>query len=99
MLVIAIVLLATSAICWWNFGDAGTSRFVTAATGRIGLVMGALWLAWSSLKRPAAWLPPGFAVGGVILIAVIAVQPRLMIVMIPAVGLLVTVASIARKFR
>ena len=99
VLIISVVLLGTSAICHWNFGEDGWARFVISSTGRVGLVMGALWLAWPSLKRPAAWLPPGFAVGGVILIAVVAVQPRLVFVMVPAFGVLMTVASIARKFR
>ena len=63
VLVIAIGLLLTCGIVTWKYGQAGSSKFVAAATGRVGLVMVALWLAWPSLRKPASWLPPGFAVG------------------------------------
>ena len=99
VLVLAIALLAICGLVSWQFGTDGTARFVASATGRVGLVMGALWLAWPSLRRPAAWLPPGIAVGGVIGLAVIAAQPRLALVAIPAMGVLFTVASIVRAFR
>lgn len=99
VLIIAIVLLSVSAgVSWW-FGDDSTARFAASGTGRIGLVMAALWLAWPSLRRPAAWLPPGIAVGVVIALAVVAFQPRLIVVVVPAVGLLFTLAAAVRAMR
>ncbi|MDA8743633.1 hypothetical protein N9N28_03265 [Rubripirellula amarantea] len=99
VLVISIVLLLACGIVTWQYGTDGTARFVASATGRVGLVMGALWLAWPSLRRPASWLPPGLAVGGVIVLAVVAAQPRLAFVAIPAMGVLFTIASVVRAFR
>ena len=76
VLLCAVVLLSIFAATKISTGVAGTSEFVAAATGRVGLVMAALWLAWPSLKKPARWLPPGVAVLIVGLLVVLAAQPR-----------------------
>ncbi|MGI9474952.1 MAG: hypothetical protein ACR2NZ_25700 [Rubripirellula sp.] len=99
VLVISIVLLVTFAVVSWRFGNQGSAKFVAAATGRIGLVMAALWLAWPSLRRPASWLPPGFAVIGVVALAVLAAQPRLIVVAIPALGTLLALATVVRSIK
>ncbi len=99
VLIVSVVLLIVSASISWQFGNDSTARFAASASGRIGLVMFALWLAWPSLKAPAAWLPPGIAVGLVIALAVVAAQPRLIFVALPAVGFLFTLASVVRFFR
>lgn len=81
------------------FGSGAASAFGTAAMVRIGLVLGAIWLAWDSLQRPARWFPPGIAVAGIVGIVVIAAQPRLALAVIPLIGVLIFVGSIARAFR
>ena len=43
-LVISITMLIVALAAWW-FSAGSTGKFVAAACGRIGLVMGALWLA------------------------------------------------------
>jgi hypothetical protein len=97
VLILAVGLLVTSGLVTWQYGNAGSAKFIAAATGRIGLVMAALWLAWPSLRRPARWLPPGLAVIGVLILAVLAAQPRLIIVAVPALGVLLTLAMIIRS--
>ena len=92
------LLIASGAVTIWGHQD-GSSKFAAAATGRIGLVLVALWLAWPSLRRPAAWLPPGVAVAGVVVLAVLAAQPRLIFVAIPAFGALLAIATIVRVFK
>ncbi len=99
VLVLAVGLLMICGWVTWRYGQAGSAKFVAAATGRIGLVMAALWLAWPSLRRPAQWLPPGFAIIGVVTLAVLAAQPRLIIVAIPAFGGLLALATIVRSLR
>ena len=100
VLAIAVVLLAVWAIATFVFQkDGGAGSFASAAAGRIGLVMGALWLAWPSLRRPASWLPPGIAVAGVGALVLLAAQPRLIVVAIPALGLLLAVATTVRVFK
>ena len=98
VLVIALVMLAG-----WFFApdasDGNSGKFAGEAMGRIGLVMGALWIAWPSIRRPAQWLPPGMAVGGVVLLGLLAARPTLIAVAIPAVGGLITVAALARMFK
>jgi hypothetical protein len=97
MLLLIAVSLGGGCIALWWWGDT-SSQLYAAAMGRISLVLGALWLAQPSLRRPAQWLPPGMAVGGVILLAVLAAQPRLFVVAIPIFFALLTVAAIARTF-
>lgn len=98
VLALALILLIGGGLGKWYEG-ADSIPFASAAMIRIGLVLGALWLAWPSLRRPARWLPPGAAVIGVIALAVVAAQPRLIIVAIPAVGALISLAAMARAFR
>lgn len=69
------------------------------AAGRVGLVMGGLWIAWPSLLRPINWLPPGIAVAGVIALGVIAARPNLAIVAIPLVGTALFVTTIIRGLK
>lgn len=91
--------MLTLALLAWFFLTGSTGKFMAAACGRIGLVMGALWLAWPSLKRPAKWLPASIPVIGVIALLVIAAQPRLIIPAIPIVGSLIALTAFARAFR
>ena len=99
VLVLSIGLLLISGVATFWFGEAGSSKFLAAACGRIGLVMAALWMAWPSLRRPASWLPPGVAIIGVGVLALLAAQPRLIVVAIPAIGTLIVVGSIIRLMK
>ncbi len=99
MLILAIGLLLISGFATYGLSQVGATKFMAAACGRIGLVMGALWLAWPSLRRPASWLPPGVAVVGVGVLAVLAAQPRLIVVAIPMLGTLVVVGTIVRAMK
>lgn len=100
-LVMAIILLSISAVA--HFTSASTTDssrdFLIAASGRIGIVLAALWLAWPSLKRPTKWLPASAPVIGVIALIVIAAQPKLLLPTIPIVGGLITLSAIVRAFR
>ncbi|WP_246114379.1 hypothetical protein [Rubripirellula tenax] len=99
VLVISIVLLVACGVVTWKFGSDGSARFLSAATGRVGLLMAALWLAWPSLKKPARWLPPGIAVAGVIGLAVIAVRPQLALVVFPAIATVGAITVFVRGLR
>jgi hypothetical protein len=61
--------------------------------------MAALWLAWPSLRRPAKWLPPGLLAIVLVAVGACAVQPRLVFVLVPLVGGLITFAGFIRFFR
>ncbi|TWT66628.1 hypothetical protein [Allorhodopirellula solitaria] len=80
-------------------GSASTSGFMIASLTRIGLVFGAIWFAWDSLRRPARWLPPGLAVLGVGAIVVVAAQPKLIIAALPLFGVVAVLTSVLRVFR
>ena len=100
-LAMAIVLLTISAVAHFT-SDSGTDSsrdFLIAASGRIGIVLAALWRAWPSLKRPAKWLPASAPVIGVIALIVIAAQPKLLLPAIPIVGGLIAFSAIVRAFR
>lgn len=98
VLVCAIGMLA-GCLAMARYGEGGSSNFASGAMGRIGLVLAALWLAWPSLRRPASWLPPGIAAAGVLALAVLAAQPRLIVAAVPALGALLAVAAIVRTFK
>lgn len=99
-LALSIVMLTTALATWWFYGQqSGTTKFVAAACGRIGLVLFALWLAWPQLKRPAKWLPASAPVIGIVALIVIAAQPRLLIPAIPIVGALITLSAFVKAFR
>ncbi len=97
-LAISVVMLSTGVLAWF-YGKTSNADFVAAACGRIGLVMGALWLAWPTLKKPAKWLPASAPVIGVIALVVLAAQPRLIIPAIPIVGGLITLSVFVKAFR
>jgi hypothetical protein len=97
--IVAAILLVTSALMTFWPGQSGTASFAASASGRIGLVLAALWLAWPSLQRPASWLPPGIVVLCVLALAVIAAQPRLVVVAVPAVAALIALAGFVRMMR
>lgn len=99
-LVVSVLMLLTALATWWFYGEqSGASKFVAAACGRIGLVLGALWLAWPQLKKPAKWLPASAPVIGIVALIVIAAQPRLLIPAIPIVGALITLSAFVKAFR
>lgn len=79
--------------------DGDAAAFGANGMLRIGLVFGGLWLAWDSLRKPARWLPPGLAVLGVIGMAMVAAQPKMLIAVLPAFTVLLTVGSIVRAIR
>lgn len=80
-------------------GSASASGFMIASLTRIGLVFGAIWFAWESLRRPARWLPPGLAVLGVVAIIAVAAQPKLLLAVLPLFGLVAVLTSVLRFFR
>lgn len=102
---LALVMLVAGGVAYFTsvgeetLGSASAHAFATAALVRVGLVLGALWLAWDSLRRPAKWLPPGLAVAGVIGIVVVAAQPRLLLAIGPALGVLGVLSAVMRVFR
>ena len=98
VLVLAIGLLLGS-VGLRVLDDESANVFASMAMARIGLVLGAVWLAWDSLRRPARWLPPGVAVAGLLGIAAIASQPRLAVVVIPALTALIVLGTFIRAVK
>ncbi|WP_231603196.1 hypothetical protein [Neorhodopirellula pilleata] len=98
MLSLAAVASVTPWLTDWT-GSESTRDFLISAMTRIGLVIGAIWLAWDSMRRPARWIPPGLAVAGVVGIIVIAAQPKLIFAIVPLLGGLAVLTSIVRVIR
>jgi len=57
---------------------------VAAACVRVGTVLGLLWLAYPDLRMVPGWLWGGILIGGIVL----ALRPRLAVVVIPLAALL-----------
>jgi len=66
---------------------------------RIGIVMLALWLALPTLKQPLLWLPPGVAGLCLVMIGVLAAQPKLIVVILPALLVLISMRWVFRLLR
>lgn len=98
LLTTAAIGYATPWLGTW-IGSESTTQFVVSAMTRIGLVLGAIWLAWDSMRRPASWLPPGLAMVGVVGIVVVAAQPKLIFAIVPLLGGLAVLTSVVRVFR
>jgi hypothetical protein len=86
---------------WQNTLDQqeGGGQFASNSLLRIGIVMIALWLALPTLKKPISWVPPGVVVVCLVAVGAVAAQPKLIFVIAPAVGLLLTLGGFARFFR
>lgn len=97
-LIMSIVFLCGSFASWY-YGGESASKFASSAMGRIGLVLGALWLAWPSLQRPARWLPAGAPIICLAALLVLAANPRLVVFVLPAAGALIALGMFARNSR
>lgn len=85
---IAAGLLVTSGLLLWSEAESAAHVQARAACLRIGVTMGAVWLAYPRLQRLPAWL-----LGGVLMLAVVvAVRPRLL----PLAAVLLVVMLIVR---
>ena len=76
---IALVCLAAAAWLWWFPLTWQGSAALQGATTRIGLVMGAIWLALPQLSRIPGWILQLVAATALI----VAVRPKFAIVAIP----------------
>lgn len=84
-----------------SFGFQDVGRFATNSLLRLAIVLTCLWLAWPSFHKPLSWLPAGTAMILLVGIGAVAVQPRILPLMIPALlGALslVWVIRLARQF-
>lgn len=99
LLLISLVAMGLGIVLSWR-GELESGRiFASASAFRIGVVLFALWLALPSLKKPAQWLPPGMAVLCLVGIMAVAAHPRLILVIAPAIGMLLTLGWVVRMFR
>ncbi|TWU37732.1 hypothetical protein Q31b_45210 [Novipirellula aureliae] len=98
VLLVAVVMLFSSTAAWW-WGESSFANFSSAALGRMGLVMGAIWIAWPSLRRPAAWFPAAVPVIGIVALMILAAQPRLIFAVLPAAGMLMALTVVVKVFR
>lgn len=99
LLLIALVSMGVGIVLSLR-GELESGRILASASAfRIGLVMFALWLALPSLKKPAQWLPPGMAALCLVGIMAVAAQPRLILIIAPAIGTLLTLGWLVRMFR
>lgn len=102
---LAVILLTAAALAYVSgvlpewIGSAASASFLISAMTRMGLVFAAIWLAWDSLQRPARWLPPGLALLGTLSIILVAAQPKLLIAVLPLLGIVAVLTTVLRAFR
>lgn len=95
---VALACLVAAIVLRSQFGTTMT-MFVSAALFRISLVLGAISLAWDSLRKPARWLAPGMAAACLVGLAIMAAQPRLVLVIAPLAGVVLTAGAVMRSMR
>ncbi len=99
MLPLAITL-ACAAIGLWLFAATGSMLGVGAVgLGRLALLLGLVWLAWPSLQKPAEWLPSGVTAVVLVCLGACAVQPRLLLLLIPLMGTVIGIGAAMRFLR
>jgi len=103
LLLVVLSAGVAAAIRWWPREEApleGSIPLVMAiGLTRLALVMGALWVAWPVARKPAMWMPPGLLALAFVLFGICAVQPRLAIALVPAIGSLIALSAVLRFFR
>ncbi|SRR6056297_1219062 len=100
VLVLAIVFMIAGVMLRLSTEESSAhGSFGAGSLFRLSIAMGALWLAWPSLRRPATWLPPGMVIVILIGVGVVVAQPRLLIAALPAVGILLALSAVIRLFR
>jgi len=86
--IVAIVLLAIGFITWTRGPSDNSAVSFAAGCIRVGIVLGALWLALPQLLRFLSQTPKWLLVASTIGIVACAVKPWLLVVAIPLLGLL-----------
>jgi endonuclease/exonuclease/phosphatase (EEP) superfamily protein YafD len=103
ILVFTVLFAVGAAALRWGVGHWHLSNPLWMVTSigmtRIALVLGTLWIAWPTVRRPAMWFPPGILAVALIALGACVVQPRLAIAIIPALGTLLALAGFVRFFR
>ena len=79
--------------------DDSNIKIICEMMGRVGLFLGALWLAWPSLRRPAQWVPPGIAMLCLVGLVILAAQPKLRVFILPAIGAAIMAGVIIKAIR
>jgi len=103
-ILVFIVLLAGGALAIrWGMHHWQLSNSLWTVTWigmiRFAVVLGTLWIAWPTVRRPAMWFPPGIVAVALIALGACVIQPRLAIAIVPAMGTLLAFAGFVRFFR
>ncbi len=99
------ILAAVAGLGWYLWGQEtslGSSSLMKVAPeglARLAVVLGAVWLAWPVVRKPAMWLPPGILLVSLAIFAVCVVQPRAAIALLPLLGVLLGFSAMVRFFR
>ncbi len=81
---VALVLLGAAVALWARSPDWDREQVLLAACVRVGLVMGAIWLAHPQLVKLPTWLPNVMLVVAI----VVALKPKLIVIAVPLLLLL-----------
>lgn len=84
---IAIAFLAAAGVRLYKIG-VGDAEMFTSVFLRVGLVLGAAWLAWPQLTQLAHRVPPWFLAVAVLGLMVVMMRPRSVLILGPILAAL-----------
>lgn len=103
ILVFTVLFLVGAGVIRWGVEHwhLSNSLWMVTSVGmvRLALVLGTLWIAWPTVRRPAMWFPPGIIAVALAALGACVIQPRLAIALVPALGTLLAFAGFVRFFR
>jgi hypothetical protein len=86
--VLALLMLGSGAAVHFSGGELGASTTLVAIFVRVGLLLGALWLALPQLVPIFTRFPPWLIVGTVVLGLVVLINPKALAYAVPLMGVL-----------
>ena len=79
----AIAFVGVAVALYFSGGSDDNSAWVTAICARVGLLLGAIWLALPQLAQVAERMPP-WLTGGILLVGLMtAIRPRAIVYVLP----------------
>ena len=98
--IFAIAFLVAAGVRLYKIGvDDAQASMMTSVFLRVGLVLGAAWLAWPQLKQLAQRVPPWLMAVAFLALIIVMMRPRYILVLAPILAALAVLQFVGWLFR